>query len=100
MMAVMPASVARGTCRGSADAAVAVEVFVEALLDSRQQPRWHLVVAALGRDHRAQLGLEVEGLQTLGTSFEMGMNRVMTILRQCTVEKGLELSNRLVAVIH
>ena len=89
-----------GSLAGSADAAVAVEVFVEALLDPRQQAGRHFVVAALGRDDCAKFGLEVECLQTVGASVEVSMDRVMAVLRQGAVEKGLELADRFVAVIH
>ena len=65
-----------------------------------EQPGRHFVVAALGRDHRPQLGVEVEGLQAVGATPEVGMDRVVALLRQLAVEKGLELSHRLVAVIH
>ena len=78
MTAVMRASVARKDSCGSADATVAVEVFVEALLDPRQQPRRHFVVVALGQS-LSKFALEVERLQTLGAPFEVSMDRVMAI---------------------
>src|SRR3954447_21710312 len=84
----------------STDAAVAVEILVEALLDARQQVGGHLVVPALGGDDLAQLGLEVEGLQTVGAAGEMGMDGCVSVFRQRAVEERLELADRVSTVIH
>src|SRR3954464_12033795 len=84
----------------STDAAVAVEILVEALLDARQQVGGHLVVPALGGDDLAQLGLEVEGLQTVGAPGEMGMDGCVSVFRQRAVEERLELADRVCTVIH
>ena len=113
MTAVMMASVAstRLSCElfglampsdgwASTDVTVAVEVLVEALLDPRQQARRHLVVATFRGDDGSQLGLEVEGLKTMLATAEVGMYRSMTVFGERPVEKGLEFSDGLVAVIH
>src|SRR5258705_5916975 len=84
----------------SADLAVAVEVFVEALLDPRQQARRHLVVAALGGDHGAQLGVEVERLQAIRTTLEVSVDGLTAVVGELAVEKDLELPDRVVAISH
>lgn len=109
MTAVMPASVASTRLtgelfgvreRGSTDATVSVEVLVEALLDAREQAGWHLVVATLrGNDH-SKLSLEIKGLETIFATAEVSVNCVMAVFGERPVEKGLEFSDGVVAVIH
>src|SRR3954453_12309931 len=84
----------------STDPAVAVEILVEALLDARQQAGRHLVVAALRGDHLAQLCLEVEGLQAVVASGQMGMDGCVSVFRQRAVEERFELADGLLTVIH
>ena len=59
----------------SADDAVAVEVGVEALLDSGEQVRGHLVVLALLGDDLLQLGMEVERLEAIDAPIEVMADR-------------------------
>jgi hypothetical protein len=84
----------------STDVTVAVEVLVEALLDPREQTWWHLVIATFRGDDGSKFGVEVEGLEAILATAEVGMDRSMTVLRERPVEKGLEFSDGLVAVIH
>ena len=113
MTAVMPASVAstrltrelfglpiRAGDVASTDLTVAVEVLVEALLDPREQAWRHLVAATFRGDDGSKLGLEVEGLETMLATAEVGVYRPVTIIGERPVEKGLEFSDGLVAVIH
>src|SRR4051794_4078453 len=84
----------------SADLAVAVEVFAEALLDLAEQPRRHLVVLALGGDDELQFRVELERLHAVGASLEVRVDALAGTVGEFVVEELFELTKRFVAIRH
>jgi hypothetical protein len=67
---------------------LAIEVFVKTELDSGHQSGRHLVATTLFADDGAQFGVEIERLEAVIATAEVGLNPGANVGRELAVEEG------------